>query len=58
MSHPLPKRLAAEAVGTALLLAAVVGPGITGERLANSHAANRSARPMRLLLAGPGRAHF
>lgn len=30
----LPRRLAAEAVGTALLLAAVVGSGIMGERLA------------------------
>lgn len=34
MNHPLPKRLVAEAVGTAMLLAAVVGSGIMGERLA------------------------
>jgi glycerol uptake facilitator-like aquaporin len=35
----LPQRLAAEAVGTALLLAAVVGSGIMGERLANGNVA-------------------
>jgi glycerol uptake facilitator-like aquaporin len=35
----LPRRLAAEAVGTALLLAAVVGSGIMGERLAGGNAA-------------------
>ena len=34
MNHPLLKRAVAEAVGTALLLAAVVGSGIMGERLA------------------------
>jgi glycerol uptake facilitator-like aquaporin len=34
VNHPLPKRLVAEAVGTAMLLAAVVGSGIMGERLA------------------------
>lgn len=34
MNHPLLKRLVAEAVGTAMLLAAVVGSGIMGERLA------------------------
>lgn len=34
MNHPLPKRAVAEAVGTAMLLAAVVGSGIMGERLA------------------------
>ena len=34
MNHPLLKRVVAEAVGTALLLAAVVGSGIMGERLA------------------------
>jgi glycerol uptake facilitator-like aquaporin len=34
VDHPLPKRVVAEAVGTALLLAAVVGSGIMGERLA------------------------
>jgi glycerol uptake facilitator-like aquaporin len=39
MSHPLPKRVVAEAVGTALLLAAVVGSGIMGERLAIGNAA-------------------
>lgn len=36
---PLSKRLAAEAVGTSLLLAAVVGSGIMGERLAQGNAA-------------------
>lgn len=35
----LPRRLAAEAVGTALLLAAVVGSGIMGERLAGGNVA-------------------
>jgi glycerol uptake facilitator-like aquaporin len=39
MRHPLPKRLAAEAVGTAMLLAAVVGSGIMGERLAGGNVA-------------------
>jgi len=34
VSHPLTKRVVAEAVGTAMLLAAVVGSGIMGERLA------------------------
>ena len=35
----LPRRLAAEGVGTALLLAVVVGSGIMGERLAGGDAA-------------------
>src|SRR3989304_3448605 len=35
----LRRRLAAEAVGTALLLAAVVGSGIMGERLAGGNVA-------------------
>jgi len=39
MNHPLPKRLVAEAVGTAMLLAAVVGSGIMGERLAAGNVA-------------------
>ena len=34
MKHPLRKRVVAEAIGTAMLLAAVVGSGIMGERLA------------------------
>ena len=34
MTADLPRRLAAETVGTALLLAAVVGSGVMGERLA------------------------
>ncbi len=34
MSHPLHKRIVAEAIGTAMLLSAVVGSGIMGERLA------------------------
>jgi|SRR3954470_23385180 glycerol uptake facilitator-like aquaporin len=37
--HPLRKQLAAEFVGTALLLAAVVGSGIMGERLASGNVA-------------------
>jgi glycerol uptake facilitator-like aquaporin len=35
----LPRRLAAEALGTALLLATVIGSGIMGERLANGQTA-------------------
>ena len=34
MNYPLPRRIVAEALGTAMLLAAVVGSGIMGERLA------------------------
>ena len=34
MNYSLPRRVVAEALGTALLLAAVVGSGIMGERLA------------------------
>lgn len=40
MKHPLPKRLVAEALGTAFLLAAVVGSGIMGERLAGGNDAS------------------
>ena len=36
---PLPKQLAAEFVGTALLLATVVGSGVMGERLAGGNTA-------------------
>jgi glycerol uptake facilitator-like aquaporin len=39
VSHSLRQRVAAEAIGTALLLAAVVGSGIMGERLAGGNAA-------------------
>jgi glycerol uptake facilitator-like aquaporin len=39
MTDPLPKRLAAEAVGTGMLLTAVVGSGIMGERLAGGNVA-------------------
>ena len=39
MTYPLPKRLVAELVGTAMLLAAVVGSGIMGERLAGGNVA-------------------
>jgi len=39
MNYPLSKRLAAEAVGTGMLLAAVVGSGIMGERLAGGNVA-------------------
>lgn len=38
-TFPLSKRLAAEALGTALLLATVVGSGIMGERLADGQTA-------------------
>lgn len=39
MSFPLPKRLAAECLGTALLVAAVVGSGIMGEKLSGGNVA-------------------
>jgi glycerol uptake facilitator-like aquaporin len=39
VNHPLSQRLVAETVGTALLLAAVVGSGIMGERLAAGNVA-------------------
>src|ERR1051325_11704650 len=39
MNHPLLKRVVAEAVGTAMLLAAVVGSGIMGEPLAAGNTA-------------------
>jgi glycerol uptake facilitator-like aquaporin len=39
VNYPLPKRVVAEAVGTAMLLAAVVGSGIMGERLAAGNTA-------------------
>jgi glycerol uptake facilitator-like aquaporin len=39
MKSPLPQRLVAEAVGTALLLATVVGSGIMAERLAGGNIA-------------------
>src|SRR5258708_35486852 len=39
MSHPWLKRVVAEAVGAAMLLAAVVGSGIMGERLAGGNVA-------------------
>lgn len=39
MNHPLLKRVVAETVGTAMLLAAVVGSGIMGERLAAGNTA-------------------
>lgn len=39
MNQPLPRRLVAEAIGTAMLLAAVVGSGIMGERLAAGNVA-------------------
>jgi glycerol uptake facilitator-like aquaporin len=37
VSHPLSKRLVAEAIGTAMLLTAIVGSGIMGERLASGN---------------------
>ena len=39
MNHPLPRRLVAETIGTAMLLTAVVGSGIMGERLAAGNVA-------------------
>jgi glycerol uptake facilitator-like aquaporin len=38
-SHPLPKRLASEALGTAILVATVIGSGIMAERLAGGNQA-------------------
>ena len=40
MQYSLARRVTAEAVGTALLVATVVGSGIMGERLANGNVAN------------------
>jgi len=39
VNHPLPHRLVAETVGTTMLLAAIVGSGIMGERLAAGNVA-------------------
>jgi glycerol uptake facilitator-like aquaporin len=39
VNQSLPRRVVAEAIGTSLLLAAVVGSGIMGERLAGGNAA-------------------
>jgi len=39
MTTSLPRRLTAEFVGTAFLLAAIVGSGIMGERLAEGNVA-------------------
>ena len=39
MSDPLPRRLCAEALGTAFLLATVIGSGVMGERLAGGNVA-------------------
>jgi glycerol uptake facilitator-like aquaporin len=39
VTQPLGQRLAAEALGTAFLLAVVIGSGIMGERLAQGNAA-------------------
>jgi glycerol uptake facilitator-like aquaporin len=39
VNHPLPKRIVAETIGTAMLLAAIVGSGIMGERLAAGNVA-------------------
>src|SRR6185369_7737435 len=39
VNHPLRKRVVAEALGTSMLLAAVVGSGIMGERLAAGNTA-------------------
>jgi glycerol uptake facilitator-like aquaporin len=67
-SADLPRRLAAEALGTALLVAAVVGSGIMGERLAGGNdaiallgntLATGAALPVLILVFGPiSGAHF
>lgn len=62
----LPRRLASEAIGTALLLAAVVGSGIMGERLAGGNMAiallanslATGAALLALILAFEPAAHF
>lgn len=64
----LPRRLAAEALGTALLVAVVVGSGIMGERLAGGNdavallgntLATGAALPVLILVFGPiSGAHF
>ena len=60
MSMPPPatdaRRVAAEALGTALLLATVVGSGIMGERLAGGNVAHRAARQHARDRRGAGRA--
>ena len=38
MSDPLPRRLCAEVLGTAFLLATVIGSGVMGERLSGGNA--------------------
>ena len=68
MNSPLLKRAVAESVGTALLLAAVVGSGIMGERLAAGNTAmalladttaTRAALVALILTFGPiSGAHF
>jgi glycerol uptake facilitator-like aquaporin len=67
-STDLPRRLAAEALGTALLVAVVVGSGIMGERLAGGNdaiallgntLATGAALPVLILVFGPiSGAHF
>jgi glycerol uptake facilitator-like aquaporin len=67
-SVDLPRRLAAEALGTALLVAVVVGSGIMGERLAAGNdavallgntLATGAALPVLILVFGPiSGAHF
>jgi len=64
----LRKRVVAEAIGTALLLVAVVGSGIMGERLAsgnvaltllaNSLATNAALLPLILVFSPVSEAHF
>ena len=44
MSPDLARRATAETVGTAMLLAAVVGSGIMGEKLAGGNVAQRDRR--------------
>jgi glycerol uptake facilitator-like aquaporin len=67
-SVDLPRRLAAEALGTALLVAVVVGSGVMGERLAGGNdaiallgntLATGAALPVLILVFGPiSGAHF
>lgn len=68
MTPPLSRRLAAEALGTALLLAVVVGSGIMAERLSGGNVAlallanalaTGAALPVLILVFGPiSGAHF
>jgi glycerol uptake facilitator-like aquaporin len=58
MQRTIARRMAAEAVGTALLLAAVVGSGIMGELLANTIATGAALVALILTFGPISGAHF